>query len=100
MVEENYHGTAWYRREIEPPEIDDGERAFLHFYGVDEQAWVWVNGEFVGEHTLGASGWDEPFLLEITDAWSPDSINQITIKVDNTAFAGGIWQPIALRLFR
>ncbi len=99
-LEQPYHGAAWYRREIELPELPPWNRAYLIFEGVDEQAWVWVNGRFVGDHKMGPSGWNVPFRLDVTDALTQDTVNQIAVKAANTAKAGGIWQPLVLHFFR
>ncbi len=61
-------GLAWYRRTIELPARDaTGQRAMLWFGGVDEDAWVWLNGQPAGEHALGPTGWDKPFGLDVTE---------------------------------
>jgi hypothetical protein len=39
----------------------------MHFEGLDESGWVWINGEYAGNHDIGPSGWDVPFSLDITD---------------------------------
>ncbi len=92
----DYIGTAWYRRTITLPDNPGGTNALIRFGGVDECAWVWVNGEYAGEHDIGPSGWDKPFRLDVTGLlkWGQD--NQITVCAMNTAMAGGIWQPITI----
>ena len=62
---------------------DAGYRVLLHFGAVDQQAWVYVNGIFVGGHTGGYL----PFTCDITDALqcsetcggSPENI--LTVRV-------------------
>ena len=95
-----YHGPAWYRRTVKLPAVSDADwdEAHIHFGGVDEQAWVWVNGEYIGKHAVGAEGWNKPFVLELTDAIEPGQANQITVRAQNTLGGGGIWQPVWLRL--
>lgn len=95
---EDYIGDAWYRREIEVPDVLEGAGVLkLEFLGVDESAWVWVNGRFVGEHDMGPAGWDVPFSVPVTDEVSFGQANQITVLVRNTTGAGGIWKPVWLR---
>ncbi len=92
----DYIGTAWYRRTITLPDNPGGTNALIRFGGVDECAWVWINGEYVGEHDIGPTGWNQPFRLDVTGSlkWGRD--NQITVCAMNTAMAGGIWQPVTI----
>ncbi len=96
-----YIGAGWYRRTIELPEFPEGwDRAELAFEGVDEMTWVWVNGAYVGEHDIGVHGWNQPFVLDVTEAIRPGEANQVTIRVENTVGAGGIWRPVDVRVYR
>ena len=63
-----YVGYAWYRAAL--PELPVGDRpkyVYLHFGLADEQAWVYLNGQPLGEHTEASESksmdalWDEPF---------------------------------------
>lgn len=92
----DYVGVAWYRRTIELPERAEPPRVMLNFEGVDESTWVWMNGEFAGEHDIGPSGWDKPFRLDATGMLHWGAENQITVRVMNTAHAGGIWRPVSI----
>ncbi|MFP4248253.1 MAG: HEAT repeat domain-containing protein [Armatimonadota bacterium] len=91
-----YVGVGWYRREIELPERPEHMAAELLFEGVDESAWVWVNGEYVGGQDVGPGGWNRPFRVDVTDRLRWGDVNQITVRAMNTAAAGGIWKPITL----
>ena len=93
----DYVGWGWYRLEIQlPPKPEGAERAELQFGAVDESAWVWCNGTFVGYHDIGSTGWDKPFSVGLGDSVRWGETNQITVRAMNTAFAGGIWQPVVL----
>ncbi|MCC7491082.1 MAG: HEAT repeat domain-containing protein [Fimbriimonadaceae bacterium] len=91
-----YEGVAWYRRNLTLPARPEHQAAELSFQAVDESAWVWINGEYVGQHDIGPLGWDKPFALDVSGAlrWGQD--NQITVRVLNTKFAGGIWKPVQI----
>lgn len=91
-------GIGWYRLRFDLPAREAPERAQLDFQAVDESAWVWVNGQFVGEHDLGPVGWETPFRLEVTDKLIWGGSNQITVRVLNSAMAGGIWKPVSIVL--
>ena len=94
-------GVAWYRRWIElPPKPKEMAAADLHFHGVDEGAWVWVNGIYVGEHDIGPQGWDQPFRLDVTAELKWGERNHITVRAMNTAQAGGIWRPVELEVLK
>src|SRR5688572_29091837 len=55
--------ACWYRRQVELPVTDEGDRWLLHFGAVDYGATVWVNGIDIGEH----EGGNTPFSLDVTD---------------------------------
>jgi len=67
---------------------------------VDECAWVWVNGQYVGQHDIGPVGWDQPFRLDITKNVTWGQKNQITVRAMNTAMAGGIWRPVVIEVLK
>lgn len=97
----NYIGHAWYRGRFtlgqKPSRFDSVE---LDFGAVDECAWVWVNGEYAGQHDLGPIGWDQAFQLEVTPLLKWGTENQITVRVLNAAFAGGIYKPVTLQVLK
>ena len=98
----DYIGVAWYRRWVDLPAKPQGKinAVEIAFDGVDECAWVWVNGTYVGEHDIGPAGWNIPFTLDISDAVRWGQRNQITVRAMNTAHAGGIWRPIRIEVLR
>ena len=64
-----YHGTAWYRTTFRMPGTWEHTTVDLTFGAVDEQAWVYLNGQLVGEHTIASEGRDiEGF--SIGDLWA------------------------------
>jgi len=93
-----YIGVAWYRRAIDLPAKPKHEAVEIHFGGVDESAWVWVNGQYVGDQDIGPSGWNKPFSLDITQAVRWGQKNHITVRAMNTANAGGIWRPVRIEV--
>ncbi|MGC9316789.1 MAG: HEAT repeat domain-containing protein [Armatimonadota bacterium] len=92
----DYTGVAWYRTTFELPDREPPVRAQLDFGAVDESAWVWVNGQFAGEHDLGTDGWDDPFRVSVTGMLNWGGENQLTVRVLNQAMAGGIYKPVRL----
>ena len=98
-----YRGTCSYTRNLEKPELSDGDRAVLQFDGVAMTAVVSLNGEKVAEHKGGYS----TFRVDITDALH-DGANELIVSVDNSdndtvypqkadfTFYGGIYRDISL----
>ncbi|HEV8282941.1 MAG TPA: malectin domain-containing carbohydrate-binding protein [Chitinophagaceae bacterium] len=67
----NRHGDSWYRKtfSIKQPRLN--KRFFLFFEGVGSYAYVFLNGEKVGEHIGGRT----TFNLDITDFIKTDGSN-------------------------
>lgn len=95
-----YDGVAWYRRTFELPPRPEQIGAEMAFGAVDEVAWVWVNGQYVGQHDLGPEGWDQPFALDVSAALRWGETNQVTVRVYDSAYAGGIWKPISIQVLQ
>jgi hypothetical protein len=75
-----YHGVAWYWRDFSPPANPHAQgRYLLRFWNVDYLADVWLNGVHVGRH----EGACEPFVLDVTDAIKPQSVNRLAVRVLN-----------------
>ncbi len=94
-----YAGAGWYRATIEVPKLEEHDALGLHFGGVDENGWVWIDGEYAGQHNIGPAGWDVPFQLDVTDLIEPGKEHQITVRVKNDSRGAGIWKPVELRAF-
>ena len=96
-----YDGVAWYRLRMTLPEKPEGALASeLHFFGVDECAWVWVNETYVGQHNLGDRGWNIPFKLDVTKELRWGQENLIVVRVEDSAQAGGIYKGITLEVLK
>jgi len=95
-----YDGVAWYRGTFDLPAKPQCLAVEMAFGGVDEIAWVWINGQYVGQHDLGTEGWDKPFALDVTPALKWGEKNQITVRVYDSAYAGGIWKPVTIQVLQ
>jgi len=102
-------GYFWYRAAFRLTEAEAAQPARLLFGGVDEQAWVYLKGEYLGEHTLEsefvvgdevtvADLWDRPFELPIEPNRLKAGWNAIYVRVHNSAYNGGIHSPVELEL--
>lgn len=72
--------TAKYYRQLMLPRNLRGKRLFLRFGGVSNQANVFINGKYVGEHR----GAYTAFTFEITDKVRLGETNNIMVVVSNT----------------
>lgn len=89
--------SLWYRREFILPQGFQKDRVLLHVGAVDQYAYVYVNGSFVGEHVGGYAH----FTFDITDHLQERNVLEIR-AVDQLADAclpygkqrykrGGMW---------
>ncbi len=97
-----YHGYGWYRTRFTVPEEKADRDMRLLFEGVDEQAWVYVNGEYVGEHTETSEQrspgvlWDKPFTIRVeAGILKPGEENVLVVRTHASAFEAGIWEPVS-----
>ena len=86
---EGYDEGAWYRARIEV-DAEEGRPVHLAFGGVDNNAYVYVNGTFVGEH----HGWNTPFILDISETVKYKGRNVVAVRVYDGMEMGGIYGTI------
>lgn len=117
---EYYRGKCYYRRQLQTPALQEGERVYLEILALSLCGTVYVNDREVGSHEGGYSS----FVVDITDALvpspertaaaseasfgSPASMNTITILADNSphsniypqmadfTFYGGLYRGVNL----
>ena len=100
----DYHrGTCWYRRLLEKPELEAGEKAYLEFDGAAMTADVYLNGEKLAHHEGGYSR----FRVDITEKLTTAE-NELVVAVDNSdngtvypqkadfTFYGGLYRMVRL----
>jgi hypothetical protein len=99
---EGYTGYGWYRQQFSPPADMTRKHLYLHFAAVDEDAWVYVNGAPLCEHTCANTGlsadqiWLTPFTCDIAAAVRAGQLNTIAVRVLNRLGMGGIYLPVHL----
>ncbi len=96
----DYNGIAWYRIRFDMPEKPACNAVELYCPSVDECAWVWLNGVYVGQHDIGPAGWNRPFWIDITADVHWGGSNLLVIRVEDTMQAGGILKPISLEVLK
>ncbi len=69
---------AWYRKHFSIPQSAQGKTLQLEFGGVFRDSQVWLNGQFLGHHANGYTG----FFYDITKAAQYGADNIITVRVD------------------
>ena len=81
-------GTGWYRKSFTLADSNEGKNVVLSFDGVYSDAYVYVNGEYAGEHHYGYSS----FAFDITDQVICDGTteNVVAVKVVNN-IPGSRW---------
>ena len=72
-----YDGLIWFQKEIDLT-LKKNKRAFLHFEAVNYHAFVYLNGQKIGEHKGGFT----PFAFEVTHILR-NGVNRITIGADS-----------------
>jgi hypothetical protein len=97
-----YTGIGWYRTHLPTTPAQPPRFAYIHFAAIDEQAWVYLNGEPIAEHTTETTGlsvsqiWTKPFSVNVSDLLRADGPNLLTVRVHNSEAMGGIWKPVRL----
>ena len=95
----DYDGAGWYRTQFSVPEAIVGQKLLMHFGAVDEWGHVYVNGKDCGgnENVDRMKAWVTPFAVDVSAAVKAGE-NDLAVRVHDSAGAGGIWKPVALRL--
>jgi beta-galactosidase len=80
VVNNQWQGTCWYRKDFKLPADTEGKRFFLRFEGAMNVADVWVNGVKKTTHLGGYL----PFAVDFTDNAVRDGFNHVIVRLDNT----------------
>jgi hypothetical protein len=77
-----YMGALWYRLEVEVPVTAPEKKVFLYAPAVESEAWVWVNGRFIGHREYHeAYERPNPIDMDVTAALKPGARNSIVVRV-------------------
>lgn len=79
-----YRGIVFYRKHFTVPEEAEGKKLFIEFEGMDNAAYVWVNGEKVGYYEAGVNA----FGFDITKYVRAGEENVIALANDSTCGRG------------
>jgi uncharacterized protein DUF4838/glycosyl hydrolase family 2 len=100
----DYDGIAWYRNTFKVKPLPSGSKCYvrLTFGAVDEACTVWINGKKVLERPYpyknNKDSWREPFVIDISKFIRFGQPNTLTVRVLDSAGAGGIWRPVWLKI--
>jgi hypothetical protein len=96
-------GYGWYATTFSVPESSRGCDLRLVFGSVDEQAWIYVNGKKVGEHSVASEGKPIAVLYDAAfEVTVPSSVldasgkNRLAVRIHNSAGDSGITGKIRL----
>jgi hypothetical protein len=97
-----YDGLFWYRLRFATPAGFGGDDVTLFLGGIDDESWVWLNGEFLGEVTKATNPkdyWQFPreYRLRPGLLRPAGSENVMAVLVSDTYQTGGIHGQPALR---
>lgn len=79
---------AWYERSMFVPKAAQGRNVWLDFAGVYRDAAVFVNGQFIGQHASGYTG----FRFNIASAVRYGEENNVAVFVDPRWFEGWFYE--------
>jgi len=96
----DYDGVAWYRIKFTMPPKMDCNSVELRFEAVDESAWIWLNGVYLGCHDVGQEGWNKTFSVDCRREIRWNAENTLVVRVLDIAQGGGIWKPVHVDILK
>jgi len=98
-----FAGYGWYFQTLEvPDELAAKQHLYLDFFAINEQAWVYVNGEPAFERSYASTGKTvgdlagAPVEFDAKKWLKPGIKNTIAVRVTHASGLGGIWLPAML----
>jgi beta-galactosidase len=79
-------GIGWYRKQFTLPEIRKDQQFSIEFDGVYMNSDVWINGQHLGKHVYGYTG----FSYDLTP-YLKKGKNTIAVRVDNSLQLSSRW---------
>ncbi|MDI9584478.1 MAG: hypothetical protein QM473_09685 [Acidobacteriota bacterium] len=96
-------GYGWYFQNLRvPDDLAGRQHLYLYFRGVNEQAWVYINGQQAFERTYESTGkgvgelTGAPFSFDAAQWLKPGVENEVAIRVTHATGLGGICFPAML----
>ncbi len=80
-------GIAWYRKDLEIPADENGNKVYIYFEGVYNNSEVFINGKWVGKRPNGYIS----FMYDLTPYIKWGEKNSIAVRVDHSDDADSRW---------
>ena len=97
----DYRGLGWYRQVLEPGAASSRAHLYVCFTAVGEDAWVYLDGEQIGERTRASTGlsarqiWAKPFAVDLTGRVADGGRHLLAVRV-HSDHRLGVWKPAYL----
>lgn len=102
-----FSGYGWYATTFTAPAAPEngiGQAAQLQFDGVAEQAWIYLNGRFLGEHTVDSANksardlGNQAFTVRVpAGVIQANGQNLLMVRIHSSSSAAGIWRKVSLK---
>lgn len=79
VVNDQWQGVCWYRKEIEVTKAHRGKKLFLEFEAAMNHSKIWMNGTLVSDHHGGYL----PVVIDVTDYIISGGKNIVAVRLDN-----------------
>jgi hypothetical protein len=95
-----YMGAMWYLFKVDVPKVAAGRTIKLLLPTIEAEAWVWVNGQYVG-HRPYRETYERPNDMDqdVTSALRPGSPNVISVRVSTSANRAAMASGLLSRAF-
>jgi len=95
-----YMGALWYRLDVDVPRRAAGKPARIHCMAAETEAWVWVNGKFVG-HRPYIDAYIRPCAIDmdVSDALIPGRKNSVVVRLHTNYQPAQMAAGLVSRLF-
>lgn len=95
-----YMGALWYRLDVQVPASAKGKTVKLYCPAAETEAWVWVNGKFVGHRPyIEAYIRPAPIDMDVTNALIPGQKNSVVVRMHTNYMPSQMATGLVSRLF-
>lgn len=80
-------GIGWYRKELDIPKSQEGNKVYVYFEGIYNNSEVFINGKWIGKRPNGYVS----FMYELTPYLNFGGRNVLAVRVDHSLDADSRW---------
>lgn len=80
-------GIGWYRKELDIPKSQEGNKVYVYFEGIYNNSEVFINGKWIGKRPNGYVS----FMYELTPYLNFGGRNVLAVRVDHSQDADSRW---------